>query len=100
MTTTVSNHIHQSGRNSSDGAAPQNSTGNSGTKARYDAPRGSVHPDSNLGWIRRLWPVVAGHRGIFAIALIASIVSLLCGVAVPRIMMAAIDQALDEKSQP
>ena len=99
MTTTVSDQIHQSGRNSSEGAEPQSSTGYTETKARYEAPRGSVHPDSNLGWIRRLWPVVAGHRGIFAIALIASIVSLLCGVAVPRIMMAAIDQALDEKSQ-
>ena len=99
MTTTVSDHIHQTGRNSSEGAAPKNSTDSPETKARYEAPRGNVHPDSNLGWIRRLWPVVAGHRGIFAIALIASIVSLLCGVAVPRIMMAAIDQALDEKSR-
>ena len=99
MTTTVSDHTHQGGRNSSESAAPQTSTGSSETKARYEAPRGRVHPDSKLGWVRRLWPVVAGHRGIFAIALIASIVSLLCGVAVPRIMMAAIDQALDEKSR-
>jgi len=99
MTTTVSDHTHQGGRNSSESAAPQTSTGSSETKARYEAPRGRVHPDSNLGWVRRLWPVVAGHRGIFAIALIASIVSLLCGVAVPRIMMAAIDQALDEKTR-
>lgn len=99
MTTTVSDHTHQGGRNSSESAAQQTSTGSSETKARYEAPRGRVHPDSNLGWVRRLWPVVAGHRGIFAIALIASIVSLLCGVAVPRIMMAAIDQALDEKTR-
>ena len=68
--------------------------------ARFDPPRGKINPDPNLGWIRRLWPVVAGHRGIFAIALGASIVSLLCGVAVPRIMMAAIDQALDARTRP
>lgn len=63
-------------------------------EARYEPPRSSIHPDRRLGWLRRLWPVVAGHRGIFAIALIASFVSLLCGVAVPRVMMAAIDRAL------
>ena len=68
--------------------------------ARFAAPRGTIHPDRDLGWIRRLWPVVAGHRGIFAIALGASVVSLLCGVAVPRIMMAAIDQALDQRTEP
>lgn len=42
--------------------------------------------------------MVAGHRGIFAGALLASAVSLLCGVAVPRIMMGAIDTALSRQA--
>ncbi len=53
-----------------------------------------IDPDRTRGWLRRLWPVVAGHRGIFAGALLASLFSLMCGVAVPRVMMAAIDSAL------
>lgn len=68
-----------------------------GIEPRYEPPRSSIHPDRSLGWLRRLWPVVAGHGGIFAIALVASLVSLLCGVAVPRVMMAAIDQALTSR---
>jgi ATP-binding cassette subfamily B protein len=84
----------------STGSDPQQESAAAGeAHARFAAPRGKIHPDRDLGWIRRLWPVVAGHRGIFAIALGASIVSLLCGVAVPRIMMAAIDQALDHRTR-
>ena len=65
---------------------------------RYEPPRSSIHPDRDRAWLRRLWPVVAGHRGIFAGALLASAVSLLCGVAVPRIMMGAIDTALSRQT--
>ena len=71
-----------------------------GIESLYEAPRSSIHPDSELGWLRRLWPVVAGHRGIFLIALGSSVVSLMCGVAVPRVMMAAIDQALTSRTMP
>ncbi len=71
-----------------------------GVESRYDPPRSSIHPDRALSWLRRLWPVVAGHRGIFAVALLASLASLLCGVAVPRVMMAAIDDALTTRTAP
>ena len=99
MTTRMSAHNRNSDGDSAGVRPQETSVTQPESQARYPAPRGHVHPDQNLGWIRRLWPVVAGHRGIFAIALLASIISLLCGVAVPRIMMAAIDQALDDRSR-
>ena len=70
-----------------------------GVEARYEAPRASIHSDASLGWLRRLWPVVAAHRGIFALAMSTSVISLMCGVAVPRVMMAAIDRALTQKTE-
>ena len=44
---------------------------------RYPPPRGQVHADTSLGWIRRLAPIVLAHKftffGTLALALVANL---------------------------
>ena len=76
MTSTVPVNTTSSDPTSSGSAPEPGPSAAAEAHARFAAPRGTIHPDRDLGWIRRLWPVVAGHRGIFAIALGASVISL------------------------
>lgn len=60
--------------------------------AHYDAPSGRVHPDRSLGWIRRMQPVVMGHKRSFAIAMAMAAVALFSNVAIPAVVGAGIDE--------
>ncbi|MDW3219236.1 MAG: ABC transporter ATP-binding protein [Acidimicrobiales bacterium] len=66
--------------------------------ARYPEPLGRPHPDASLGWLRRLWPVIRPMR----LGLIASIggtaIGMLARTLVPAVLMLAIDNALDDKT--
>ncbi|HWB72005.1 MAG TPA: ABC transporter ATP-binding protein, partial [Egibacteraceae bacterium] len=61
---------------------------------RYPPPPASVHPDPARGWIRRLLPLLAARRGALAVALGGALAALLAQVAVPRVIMGALDAAL------
>ena len=63
-----------------------------------NAPRAAVDPDESNGWIRRMMPLVLARKGRFALAMICSVLGLLVQIAVPRVVMAAIDQALDQRT--
>ena len=60
--------------------------------AHYAAPAGRVHPDPSLGWIRRLLPVVRGHRRSFVVAMVMAAVALIANVAIPAVVGSGIDE--------
>ena len=60
--------------------------------ARYRPPSGRVHPDRSLGWIRRMRPVVSGHRRPFVVAMSMAAVALTANVAIPAVVGAGLDE--------
>lgn len=54
-----------------------------------------IHPDKSLGWLRRLWPLVAAHRLLVVIGIAGGLVALATQVAVPAVVGRAIDAAGD-----
>ncbi len=66
--------------------------------ARYDAPQGRPDPDTSLGWIRRLWPVVRPMGRGMVVALVGTAVGMLARILIPAVLMLAIDNALDERT--
>ncbi len=67
---------------------------------RYPPPRGQVHPDASLGWIRRLAPIVLAHKATFFGTLALALVANLLQVALPAILRSGIDEALTARSAP
>jgi len=63
-------------------------------------PSATLDPDPTLGWFRRLLPLFRARWRLIAAALSAGLVMIACGVALPRIVMEAIDVALTRRSQP
>ncbi len=63
-------------------------------------PRATIDPDRELGWMRRMWPLLRARRVRFFTALVAALVAMVAGVAIPRITMDAIDQGLDARTRP
>ena len=63
-------------------------------------PKASPDPDPDKRWVRRMLPLIAARKGRFALALTASVIGLVSQVAVPRVVMAAIDQGLAKRTQP
>src|SRR5688500_10557145 len=68
--------------------------------ARYPAPRRSVDPDQEKGWIRRLLPVVTAHRVLLWTSIVAALLAMGAQVAVPAVTRQAIDQAIIAEDQP
>ena len=65
-----------------------------------NAPRADVDPDESKGWVRRMLPLVLARKGRFGFAMFCSVVGLMAQIAVPRVVMAAIDQGLDKRTTP
>ena len=68
--------------------------------ARYEAPNGRPDEDQSKGWVRRLWPVVRPMRRGMAIALFGTAIGMLARTLIPFVLMLAIDNALDERTDP
>ncbi|MFV0257174.1 MAG: ABC transporter ATP-binding protein [Acidimicrobiales bacterium] len=66
--------------------------------ADYPPPAGRVHPDPELGWLRRLAPLVKAHRGLLIGSLILALGAMLIQVALPAVSRAAIDDALTART--
>ncbi len=60
--------------------------------ALYPPPSGRIDPDTSLGWIRRMAPVVMGHKRSFAIAMGMAAVALFSNVAIPAVVGSGIDE--------
>src|ERR1700722_1430507 len=69
-------------------------------ESRYAAPRASIDPDRSKTWLRRAWPVLAAHRGIFITSLVLSFVGLILQVQVPNLLNKAIDNSIQGHSVP
>ncbi len=65
-----------------------------GVAPRYPPPPASIDPDTDKGWMRRIWPLVAGRKRSLLIAGTCAVVALGAQVAAPRVVMAAVDGAL------
>ncbi|MEM7143034.1 MAG: ABC transporter ATP-binding protein [Actinomycetota bacterium] len=66
--------------------------------ARFPEPQGRPHPDSGLGWLRRLWPVIRPMRFAMVVSILGTAIGMLARTLVPAVLMLAIDNALDEQS--
>jgi ATP-binding cassette, subfamily B, bacterial len=66
---------------------------------RYEPPTASIAPDRDLGWVRRMWPIVRSHGRGFGIAIAAGVVALFAQIAVPAVLRSAIDNALEAGSR-
>ncbi|MFV2038681.1 MAG: ABC transporter ATP-binding protein [Acidimicrobiales bacterium] len=62
---------------------------------RHSAPRSGIHPDAELGWLRRLLPVVREHRRAMYTGLVTGLLALVAQVAVPATARSAIDATID-----
>ncbi|MGH2363162.1 MAG: ABC transporter ATP-binding protein [Chloroflexota bacterium] len=57
-------------------------------------PQASVHPDKSKGWIGRMLPILAAHKATVLTGIITATLALIPQIALPRVMMAGIDQAI------
>lgn len=67
---------------------------------RDPPPPAGIDPDPAKGWLRRLWPLVAGRRRALIVAGACAVVALGAQVAAPRVIMGAIDNALGGPGMP
>ena len=56
-------------------------------------PSTGLHPDRSLGWIRRILPVFARQRRVFAVAVAAGLATVAVTVAVPIVIGRGVDAA-------
>jgi ATP-binding cassette subfamily B protein len=65
-----------------------------GVAPQHPPPPAGIDPDTGKGWLRRLGPLIAGRRRSLLIAAGCALVALAAQIAAPRVVMAAIDDAL------
>ncbi len=65
---------------------------------RFEPPRGKIHPDRTLGWIRRMLPIVAAHKWVFVPTLVLALIANLLQVLLPAVIRSGIDQALTDRT--
>ena len=69
-------------------------------EAEYPPPKAAPDPDTSKKWWRRMLPLMWARKGVFLAAMTASVTAMFAQVAGPRVMGAAIDQALDDRTAP
>jgi ATP-binding cassette subfamily B protein len=67
---------------------------------RYEPPRANIDPRRELGWMRRVWPIVRSHGGSFGASLFVGLIALVVQIAVPGVLRAGIDTALTKQTHP
>ena len=71
-----------------------------GPTVRYEAPDRTIEGDADLGWIRRMRPMLLRHRRSVVGSLLMALVAVGTQVAVPLVTKGAIDNALTAKTAP
>ncbi len=69
-----------------------------GVVPRYPAPKHTVDPDTDKGWIRRLVPLVTAHGPLLWGSLVASVIAMAAQVAVPVVTSRAIDNGIIDQT--
>ena len=62
------------------------------------APAAEIDPDRSLGWVRRVLPLLLARRRQLVVGLVCAFVAMLAQVIAPRVLMAAIDRALTQRT--
>lgn len=62
------------------------------------APAATIAPDRSLGWLRRVLPLLTARKGRMVGGLTCAFVAMLAQVVAPRVLMAAIDRALTQRT--
>ena len=70
----------------------------SGEDRSYPAPKAWIHPDRNRSWIGRLVPLLGARKVVFTYALVGTMLGIVAQVLQPRVVMEAIDKALDQRT--
>jgi ATP-binding cassette subfamily B protein len=66
---------------------------------RRQAPPVGVDPDTSLGWVRRMLPMVRVRTWLLVVSMVAAVVALGAQVAVPAVLARAIDEALVDRTR-
>ena len=90
MKHSFSREKHTDGQDVSDGSFQK-----TGVTLQYKPPTNSVHPNKELGWMRRLLPIAKSHKKSLYIGLLTGVIALVLNVAVPAMARNAIDAALE-----
>ena len=69
-------------------------------EAYGNPPKAAPSGDESRGWVARMLPLILARKGRFAIAMTASVIGLIAQVAIPRVVMAAIDGGLEKRTTP
>ncbi len=72
-------------------AAADDPADNTYHQSRYARPRAAIDSDRDLGWMRRVWPIVRSHRSVFSAAILAGFIATALSVAVPITVGRGID---------
>ena len=64
----------------------------------YEPPPAQIDPRTELGWMRRLWPLLRARIGAFSMAIGFGLIALITQIAVPAVLRDGIDNALDERT--
>jgi ATP-binding cassette subfamily B protein len=65
-----------------------------GVEPQFEPPRGGIHPDRSLSWIRRAAPLVLARKAQFIVSLSLAFAGLVLQVEVPNLLNEAINQSL------
>ncbi len=68
--------------------------------ARNEAPPAMIDPDRSLSWLRRAFPIMKAHKGVFLTALGLSFLGLVLQVQIPNLLNKAIDNSIVKHSVP
>jgi ATP-binding cassette subfamily B protein len=79
---------------------PENRFVPSGTPSRYAAPDATIDPDKSKKWLRRAYPVMRAHKGMFLTALICSFIGLVIQVQIPQLLGNAINNSIQTHKVP
>jgi ATP-binding cassette subfamily B protein len=64
----------------------------------YEPPPAQIDPRTELGWIRRIAPLLKARRREFGVAIFFGLIALVVQIAVPKVLRDGIDQALKQRS--
>jgi ATP-binding cassette, subfamily B, bacterial len=68
--------------------------------SHYAHPKAGIDPDTSKTWLRRAYPILGAHKGIFITSLVLSFVGLLIQVQVPNLLNDAIDHSVQGHTVP
>ncbi|MEO8694548.1 MAG: ABC transporter ATP-binding protein [Acidimicrobiales bacterium] len=64
----------------------------------YEPPPAQIDPRTELGWMRRLWPLLRARLAAFLLAIGMGLLALITQIAVPAVLRDGIDNALDRQT--